>query len=74
MKSVIWLRCLIINIVLAIIAPLFSMNLEMPIDMTSLQNEIKDLNPEDIIQLTEEEFKEKVEPYLIQNKIYFERL
>ena len=67
----IWIRCLFVSFVLAILAPLFSMSLEMPIEQLAIESYW--FTPDEIAAMSPQEFAEKVEPHLAPGHNVFEK-
>ena len=67
-------RCIFVSVIVAVLAPFFSMQLSPPIETQPTSGELAKLNKNDLVPLSEIEFKEKVEPYLWENKNHIERL
>ena len=67
-------RCLLVSFLLGAIAPFFSMNLAAPVEIQASADELAKITKNELIPLTEKEFKENVEPYLWENTNHFDRL
>lgn len=71
MSLQIWLRIILVSAVLAVLAPLFSMSLSIPMIQLVIENEW--FTADEILAMSPQEFQEKVEPHLMPADNIFEK-